>query len=65
MQFDVEREVAALERMSPAEIDLAVQLCKHFELQLGTLVGTHWSGFSSHCHVVEGVSEGTQSFPKC
>jgi hypothetical protein len=28
----------SIEGLSPAELDLAVQLCRHFELQLGTLV---------------------------
>lgn len=34
----IDRASVSIEGFSPAELDLAVQLCRHFKLQLGTLV---------------------------
>jgi len=34
----IEQASVLIGGLSPSELDLAVQLCKHFELQLGTLV---------------------------
>ena len=34
----IEQASVSIEGLSPSEFDLAVHLCQHFELQLGTLV---------------------------
>jgi hypothetical protein len=34
----IEQASVSIEGLSATELDLALQLCKHFELQLGTLV---------------------------